>query len=130
MMKKIVKKSYNIYTGNIDYPTLKIQPTFQIEIDGRYRLLEQDGEYLEKSYGYETAPEMYKRRILQKNILGFWYNIHSYTYKIPSQQWIASAVFGEKQDYTNDWAKVRLLSIQQYLDTEPKYEIKIGKNSI
>lgn len=125
-MKKIVKKSYTYY-ANEEYPRLKVYPTYELERDGRYRIIEYEGEYLHRFYGSMPAPEVFVTRKLQKNYFGFWITIHKYTYRIPSEQWIPSACFGETQDYTNDWKKVRLFSIQHYFETEPQYKVKIGK---
>ena len=125
-MKKVVKNS-RTYFGNEEYPRLEISATYELERDGRYRITECEFEQLHRYSGWLPAPELFVIRKLQKNYFGFWITIHKYVYLIPTSQWIPSACFGEKQDYTNDWKKVRLFSIQHYFDTEPKYEVKIGK---
>jgi hypothetical protein len=99
-----------------------------LEVQGRYRLIQWEEETLYRMYGYQPAPELFVTRRLEINVFGFWFTVHQYTYRVPTSQWIPDVCFGEKQDYTNDWPKVRLLSIDNYMETKPVYETKIGKS--
>lgn len=102
----IIKKEKTVW-GNAEYPALKHGPVKLIGQNGRWRLVEQEYEYLEDMYGYRPTPEIAIRRSLQSKTLGLWWTtISEYTYKLDTSKIIRTSCFGEQYDYEPHWNKI------------------------
>ena len=106
-----VLKKGGYHYGNKEYPKLEHGPVYLIEQVGKKRLIEQELELIIQREGYMPAPEVIKERALQKKVLGIWWTIKFYRYRIPGYMWIPAACFGDKYDISADWEKVGLNTI-------------------